>query len=92
MADVDVTDVLLAIARKVSESLEKAKVKVQPRGFKALLQGAAKVLQTEIDVTAEASMPGVGNIKASTEGEFSVGLGLARLQLKPKTALNFALC
>src|SRR5919199_5997570 len=28
MADVDVTDVLLAIARKVSESLEKAKVKV----------------------------------------------------------------
>ena len=86
MADVDVTDVLLAIARKVSESLEKAKVKVQPRGFKALLQGAAKVLQTEIELSGEASMPGVGNIKASTEGEFSVGIGIGKITAKTKNS------
>jgi len=86
MADVDVTDILLAIARKVSESLEKAKVNLQPRGFRALLQGAAKVLQTEIDVTAEASLPGVGNIKASTQGEFSVGFGIGKITAKTKNS------
>ncbi len=34
MADIDVTDVLLAIARKVSESLKQAKVNVQLQSFK----------------------------------------------------------
>lgn len=86
MADVDVTDILLAIARKVSESLEQAKISLQPRGFKALLQGAAKVLQTEIDVTAEASMPGVGSIKANTEGELSIGFGIGKITAKTKNS------
>ncbi|MBD1841027.1 AAA family ATPase [Coleofasciculus sp. FACHB-64] len=86
MADVDITDILLAIARKVSESLEKAKVNLQPQGFKALLQGAAKVLQTEIDVSGKASVPGVGNIKASTSGEFSLGFGIGEITAKTKNS------
>jgi hypothetical protein len=86
MADVDVTDILLAMARKVSQSLEKAKVNLQPQGFKALLQGAAKLLQTEIEVSAEASLPGLGDISANTEGEFSVSLGIAKIAAKTKNS------
>ena len=35
MADVDITDILLSVARQVSESIEKMKIKLQPTGFKA---------------------------------------------------------
>ncbi|MCL1467183.1 P-loop NTPase fold protein [Argonema galeatum] len=86
MADLDVTDILLAIARQVSESLEQAKIVLQPRGFKALLQGAAKVLQTEIELSGKASVPGVGNLKASTSGEFSVGFGIGEITAKTKNS------
>lgn len=71
MADVDVTDILLAIARQVSESLEEANIRLQPKGFKALLQGAVNLLQTEIDLS---------------EGEFSLSLGLGKITAKTKNS------
>ncbi|MCA1994711.1 MAG: ATP-binding protein [Coleofasciculus sp. S288] len=86
MADVDVTDILLAIAHQISESLEKAKINLQPRGFKALLQNAAKVLRTEIEVSTEASVPGLGELTASTDGEFSLNFGLAKITAKAKNS------
>jgi hypothetical protein len=39
MADVDISDILLAIARQVSHSLEAAKMQLQPTRFQNLLQG-----------------------------------------------------
>ncbi|HBB33869.1 MAG TPA: KAP family P-loop domain-containing protein [Cyanobacteria bacterium UBA8803] len=78
MGDVDVGDILLAIARRVSESLENLE-KIQlaePKGLKDLLKGAAKVLQTEIQLSAEANVMGVGKVAASTEGKFSTEFGL----------------
>jgi len=42
MADVDIGDVLLAIAKRVSESLEKAAVNPQAKGFRALLEGTMR--------------------------------------------------
>ena len=39
MADVDITDILLSVARQVSESIEKMKIKLQPTGFKLCLKG-----------------------------------------------------
>ncbi|HEY9614355.1 ATP-binding protein [Allocoleopsis sp.] len=89
MGDVDVTDILLAIARQVSESLEQAKVYLQPRGFKALLQGVTQLMQTEIDLSAEASVPGLAEIKASTEGELSIGFGLGKISAKAKNSPKF---
>ena len=89
MADVDVTDILLAIARKVSESLEEAKVHLQPRGFKSILQGVTDLLLTEIEVSAEASVPGLAEIKASSEGEVSVGFGLGKISAKAKNSPKF---
>lgn len=73
MGDVDITDILLAIARQVSESLEKIKLNLQPQGFKALLKGAADLLQTPIEVSGEASIPGLATFKAG-EGEFGFSL------------------
>lgn len=89
MADVDVTDILLAIARKVTESLEQAKVNLKPRGFKALLQGVSELMQTEIELSAEGSVPGLGEIKASTEGELSLGFGLGKISAKAKNSPKF---
>ncbi|MEA5468813.1 ATP-binding protein [Spirulina sp. 06S082] len=77
MGDVDVGDILLAIARRVSESLASLHVPLEePKGLKNLLQGAAKLLQTEIELSGEASLPGIGTIKGSTEGDFSAEVGL----------------
>src|SRR3712207_1329236 len=64
MGDVDIGDILLAIARRVSESLENLeKVKIgESETLKNLLRGAAKLLQTEIELSAEASVPGIGKV------------------------------
>jgi hypothetical protein len=88
MADVDITDILLSVARQVSESIEKMKIKLQPAGFKALLKGVADVFQTQIDLSAEANVPGLGEINASTEGEFSLALGIGKITAKAKDAPN----
>ncbi|MGC9502214.1 P-loop NTPase fold protein [Baaleninema sp.] len=78
MGDIDVSDVLLAIARRVSESLEELeKITLQsPKGLQGLLNGAAKLLQTEIDLSAEVGIPGVGQVSASTEGTFNAEVGV----------------
>lgn len=88
MADVDITDILLSVARQVSESLEKRKIKLQATGFKALLRGVADVFQTQIDVKAEANLPGVGQMTAGTDGEFSLALGIGKITAKTKDAPN----
>jgi AAA ATPase domain len=88
MADVDITEILLSVARQVSESIEKMKIKLQPTGFKALLKGVADVFQTQIDLKGEATLPGVGSINASTDGEFSLALGIGKITAKAKDAPN----
>lgn len=88
MADVDITDILLSVARQVSESIEKLKIKLQPTGFKALLKGVADVFQTQIDLKADANFPGVGEISASTEGEFSLAFGIGKITAKAKDSPN----
>ncbi|BAZ13384.1 hypothetical protein NIES4071_52230 [Calothrix sp. NIES-4071] len=73
MGDVDIGDILLSVARRVSESLDSLeKLEIpEPKGLKKILHGAAKILMTEIEVSAEASVPGIGKVSASTEGKFS---------------------
>jgi len=87
MADVDISDILLAIARQVSESLQKISLQLEPKGFKALLKGAAQILQTPIELSGEAGIAGLGTISVSTENAeigFSLPGGIGKITAKAK--------
>ncbi len=49
MGDVDISDILLAIARSVSESLEKSKIKLRSGYFAKRFEEIAKILQRPTD-------------------------------------------
>jgi len=78
MGDLDIGDILLAIASRVSQSLENIKEIEKPpaKGFKDLLKGAAKLLHTEIELSGEANILGVGKVAANTEGKFAAEIGV----------------
>jgi hypothetical protein len=84
MTDVDISDVLLAIARRVSQSLDKLLLG-EPSRLKELLQGAAKVLNS--DVTAmKFKVPGVGDVGVTSEKEkFSLAFGIGEITTKAKS-------
>ncbi|MDJ0620987.1 MAG: AAA family ATPase [Calothrix sp. MO_192.B10] len=68
MVDVDVTDVFLAIAGQVSESLEAMQIRLHPGYFKNLFTEIKDFLQTpmDLDVGAELSV-GIAKITAKTK-------------------------
>jgi hypothetical protein len=73
MADVDISDIMLAIARRVSENLETIK-SVESSRFRELLTGMAKLLQIPIDLSVEA--------------EFSVGIAKITAKAKDNSQLR----
>lgn len=83
--DVDITDIMLAIARRVGESLEQVNVNLQPQGFQSFLNGVWEFLQTPVLVTAETELMGA-KIKGSTDGqlEFSLPAGIGKITAKTK--------
>ncbi|MEG4327145.1 P-loop NTPase fold protein [Microcoleus sp. herbarium5] len=84
MADVDISDILLAIARQVSQSLEAAQIQLQPTRFQNLLQGAANLLNSEI-TGIKAKVPVVGDIGINAEpGKFSLAVGIGEITTKTK--------
>ncbi|MGK7927195.1 MAG: P-loop NTPase fold protein [Spirulina sp.] len=89
MADVDISDVLLAIARQLSQSLEGMAIP-QPKGFLGLLQGVTKALFSEVDIkdfkVGLPSIMGLPEVKLATgsEGEFSLALGIAEINARVK--------
>ncbi|MEM9090324.1 MAG: ATP-binding protein [Cyanobacteria bacterium P01_F01_bin.53] len=86
MADVDITDILLAITRQVSESLEKVDIFLKPTYFKKLFQEIVEWLQTpiEVDVEAELSL-GIGKVTAKTKESPQLRKQL-RQYLEPRTS------
>lgn len=84
MADVDIGDVMLAIAKRVSESLEKASLDSQATGFRALLDATKRMLLTDIDLKASASVLG-GKVGVDTDKrEVSLSAGIAELTVVAK--------
>lgn len=68
MADVDVTDILLAIAGQVSESLEAMKISLKPSYFAKLFAEVVDFLQTPVDLGVEAELSvGIAKITAKTK-------------------------
>ena len=78
MVDVDVTDILLAIARHVSNNLDELK-KEQPKNVQQIIKQVATLLQTEIELSTEVKVPGMGQVSATTEGKFSFKVGIPGL-------------
>lgn len=86
MADVDVTDILLSVARQVSESLEAIKIKLHPGYFTNLFHEIADFLQTPIELSATAELSvGIGKITAKTKESPKLRRRL-REYLEPRTA------
>lgn len=68
MGDVDISDILLAIARQVSESMEQAKIKIKPGYFQKLFTEVSELLQTPIEISTEAELSvGIAKITAKTK-------------------------
>jgi hypothetical protein len=90
MTDVDIGDVLLAIARRVSQSLDKITLE-EPRRLKQLLQGAAKVLNSEVTgvklkLPEISGVPKIGEIGVTSENEkFSIAFGIGEITTKAKS-------
>ncbi|NET54881.1 MAG: AAA family ATPase [Symploca sp. SIO2E6] len=88
MVDVDIADVLLAIARRISQSLENIAIG-EPQGLKRLLKRTAELLQTEYDlseVELGSKIPG-GNevkVKADNKGTLSLAFGIGKITAKAR--------
>ncbi|HEY9663767.1 MAG TPA: ATP-binding protein, partial [Allocoleopsis sp.] len=87
--DVDIVDVLLSSARRVIQSLDQFELEKTSR-LNELLQGAAKLLLSEVKLKEfEVGLPkveGLPEVRATVkqQGEFSVGLGIAKITAKVK--------
>lgn len=68
MADLDISDILLVIARNVSESLEAVDINLKPGYFADLFTEISAFLQTPVDIGVEAGWSvGVAKITAKTK-------------------------
>ena len=83
MMDVDVTDILLAIARQVSDSLARRNIDLNTSGFNDLLRRAVDFLQS-VELSGELEVPGAGNLEMS----LPVGLAIAKITAKAKGSPN----
>jgi AAA ATPase domain len=87
MADVDVTDILLAIAREVSQSLESIGIGVKAGYFQSLLHELARSLQQmpmEFALEPEFSLLGIGKITAKSKDSPRIRNQI-RQHLEPRT-------
>src|SRR3712207_2112004 len=90
MTDVDISDVLLAIARRVSQSLDKITLE-EPSRLKGLLQGAWKVLNSEVTgfklkPPEMHGVPKIGDIGITSENDkFSLAFGIGEITTKAKS-------
>ncbi|NER46324.1 MAG: ATP-binding protein [Symploca sp. SIO1A3] len=83
--DLDISDILLAIARRVSESLEAIKINPQGGYFTQILQECVDFLNTPINLEGQAELSFlIGKITAKAKGSPQVRSQL-RQYLEPKT-------
>lgn len=68
VGDVDISDILMAIARQVSESLEAAQIRMQPGYFANLFSEVGRVLKTPVELGFDAELSvGIGKITAKAK-------------------------
>ncbi|GAX42715.1 hypothetical protein NIES4075_37180 [Tolypothrix sp. NIES-4075] len=84
MADVDITDILLSVAREVSQSLEAIQINLKPRYFQTLFTELAEFLQTPIELSQAELSLGFTKITAKTKDSPKLR-GQLRQYLEPRT-------
>jgi hypothetical protein len=85
IGDVDISDILLAIARQVSASLEAAQISMQPGYFANLFDEISNFLKTPIDLGFDAELSvGIGKLTARTKDSPELRSKL-RQYLEPRT-------
>ncbi|MDX2231249.1 MAG: ATP-binding protein [Leptolyngbyaceae cyanobacterium bins.349] len=67
MSDVDVTDILLAIAHQVSENLETTQIRIKPDYFVRLFQDIGDILQSPVEFSDVEFSVGISKITARTK-------------------------
>jgi hypothetical protein len=82
MGDVDIGDILLAIARRVSKSLEEIQINLQPAGFQQLLQGATRILNADVKSFKVKDF----GVSTKDDGEFSLAFGIGEITAKAKNS------
>ncbi len=88
MADVDISDILLAITQQITSSLEEVNIHLKPGYFGKLFHEVEEFLKTPLEFSAEAgiSLPlGIGKITAKTKDSPRLRSQL-RQYLEPRTA------
>lgn len=90
MGDVDISDILLAIAKQVSKSLEEAKLRLAPSRFQQLIKSTADLLNSEV-TGLKIKSPEIGGFKvggdlglSAEEGSYSLSLGIGEITTKAK--------
>ncbi|AFZ02716.1 ATP-binding protein [Calothrix sp. PCC 6303] len=85
MADIDVSDILLSVARQVATSLETVGIKTKPGYFGSLFKEIGDFLHTPIEFTGEAEFSlGIAKISARTKDSPQLRTQL-RQYLEPRT-------
>jgi hypothetical protein len=85
MADIDISDILLSVARQVSASLEALEIKTKPGYFVNLFKEIGDFLQTPIELSGEAEFSlGIAKISAKAKDSPQMRSQL-RQYLEPRT-------
>ena len=84
LADVDITDILLAIARKVSASLEAEGITLKPAYFVNLFKEIGEILKTPVEITDVQFSVGIASITAKTKDSPKLRSQL-RQYMEPRT-------
>lgn len=84
MGNVEVTNVLMAITRRVSESLESIGIRLRPRYFQNLLQDIASLFNTPIDLSSVSFSAGMASVTLEAR-ESTERLSQLQQYLEPRT-------
>jgi AAA ATPase domain len=85
MADIDVSDILLSVARQVATSLESVGIKTKPGYFGGLFKEIGDFLHTPVELSGEAEFSlGIAKISAKTKDSPQLRTQL-RQYLEPRT-------
>ncbi|NEQ47655.1 MAG: AAA family ATPase [Leptolyngbya sp. SIOISBB] len=84
MSDVEVTDILLAVARQISASLEQAGITLKPSYFQRLFQSITDTLQMPIEISDVSLSVGIAQITAQSKESMDLRTQLHQY-LEPRT-------